>query len=143
MRKKIYHWGVLTSNSHFWQKCLSIMNNNALSSENIHPLLSSHIKIHQQIWTNLDSFHLETVLPCIFQGDKMTCNRKQCSEAKIFWCIFILQTCSFSFHKTLIDSLESCELLWCFYQPFELSFWWHPFTAKDPLVSKLCNAKIL
>ncbi len=23
-----------------------------------------------------------------------------------------------------------------FYQLFELSFWWHPFTAEDPIVSK-------
>ncbi len=34
-------------------------------------------------------------------------------------------------------------LLWCFYQQFELLFWWHPFTADDLLVSKWCNAKIL
>ncbi len=34
----------------------------------------------------------------------------------------------------------TCGLLW-FYQLFELSFWWHPFTAEDPLVSKWCNAK--
>ncbi len=31
--------------------------------------------------------------------------------------------------------------LWCFYQLFGLSCWWHPFTAEDPLVSKWCNAK--
>ncbi len=29
----------------------------------------------------------------------------------------------------------TCGLLWCFYQLFGLSFWWHPFTAEDPLVS--------
>ncbi len=34
-------------------------------------------------------------------------------------------------------------LLWCFYQLFGLSFWRHPFTAEDPLVSKWCNAKFL
>ncbi len=34
-------------------------------------------------------------------------------------------------------------LLWCFYQLFGLSFWRHPFTAVDPLVSKWCNAKFL
>ncbi len=33
----------------------------------------------------------------------------------------------------------ACGLLWCFYQLFGLSFWWHPFTAEDPLVSKWCN----
>ncbi len=46
-------------------------------------------------------------------------------------------------HKTLFDRLESCGLLWCFYQLFGLSFWWHPFTAEDPLVSKWCTAKFL
>ncbi len=30
-------------------------------------------------------------------------------------------------HKMLIDGLESCGLLWCFYQLFGLSFWRHPF----------------
>ncbi len=34
-------------------------------------------------------------------------------------------------------------LLWCFYQLFGLSFWRHPFTAEDPLVSKWCNATFL
>ncbi len=33
----------------------------------------------------------------------------------------------------------TCGLLWCFYQMFGLSFWRHPFTAEDPLVSKWCN----
>ncbi len=37
----------------------------------------------------------------------------------------------------------TCELLWCFYQLFGLSFWWHPFTAEDPLVSKWCNPTFL
>ncbi len=35
------------------------------------------------------------------------------------------------------------ELLWCFYQLFGLSFWRHPFTAEDPLVSKWCNAEFI
>jgi len=30
-----------------------------------------------------------------------------------------------------------------FYQLFGLSFWRHPFTTKDPLLSKWCNAKFL
>ncbi len=30
----------------------------------------------------------------------------------------------------------TCGSLWCFYQLFGLSFWRHPFTAEDPLVSK-------
>ncbi len=34
-------------------------------------------------------------------------------------------------------------LFWCFCQLFGLSFWRHPFTAEDPLVSKWCNATFL
>ncbi len=41
------------------------------------------------------------------------------------------------------QGLELCGLLWCFYQLFGLSFWRHPFTAEDPLVSKWCNATFL
>ncbi len=37
----------------------------------------------------------------------------------------------------------TCGLLWCFNQLFGLSFWRHPFTADDPLVSKWCNATFL
>ncbi len=36
----------------------------------------------------------------------------------------------------------TCGLLWCFYQLFGLSFWRHPFTAEDPLLSKWCNAML-
>ncbi len=60
----------------------------------------------------------------------------------------VLQTHSFSIHKTLTDGLEWCGLLcdgllWCFYQLFGLSFWRHPFTAEDPLVNKWYNATFL
>ncbi len=37
----------------------------------------------------------------------------------------------------------TCGLLCCFYQLFRLSFWRHPFTAEDPMVSKWCDAKFL
>ncbi len=43
----------------------------------------------------------------------------------------------------LTDGLEWCGLLWCVYQLFGLSFWRHPFTTDDPLVSKWCNATLL
>ncbi len=43
----------------------------------------------------------------------------------------------------LAPPTRSCELLWCFYQLFGLSFWWHPFTAEDPFVYKWCNAIFL
>ncbi len=36
----------------------------------------------------------------------------------------------------------TCGLLWCFYQLFGLSFWRHPFTAEDPLLSKWWNASV-
>ncbi len=50
-----------------------------------------------------------------------------------------LTNSSFALHKT--DGLEWCGLLvdYCdvfFNQLFGLSFWRHPFTAEDPLVSK-------
>ncbi len=41
---------------------------------------------------------------------------------------------AFLLRNTLIDGLESCELLWCFYQLFGL--WRHPFTAEDPFLQK-------
>ncbi len=37
----------------------------------------------------------------------------------------------------------TCESLWYFYQLFGLSFWRHPFTAEDPLMSKWRNATFL
>ncbi len=37
---------------------------------------------------------------------------------------------SFSLHKTLIEGLESCGLLWCFYQLFGLSFWQAPIHCR-------------
>ncbi len=46
--------------------------------------------------------------------------------------IDFLQTHSFLLHKALIDG----RVMWYFYQLFELSFWRHPFTAEDQLVSK-------
>ncbi len=50
-------------------------------------------------------------------------------------------SCSYSLLKAA--GLEWCGLLWCFYQLFGLSFWWHPFTVEVPLLSKWCNATFL
>ncbi len=37
-------------------------------------------------------------------------------------------------------NLSIVDFLWCLYQLFfVLSFWRHPFTAEDPLVSKWYN----
>ncbi len=49
----------------------------------------------------------------------------------------------FFLHKTFIDGLELCGIFVMFYQLFGLSFWRHPFTAEDQLVSKWCNATFL
>ncbi len=37
----------------------------------------------------------------------------------------------------------ACQLLWCFYQVSELSFWRHPFTAENQLLSIWCNVTFL
>ncbi len=42
-----------------------------------------------------------------------------------------------------VNWLTGVDYLWCFYQLFGLSFWRHPFTAEDPLVSKWCNDTFL
>ncbi len=52
---------------------------------------------------------------------------------KLFW----LWICFFT--NTHLD----CVLFVCIYQLFGLSFWRHPFTAEDPLVSKWCKATFL
>ncbi len=48
--------------------------------------------------------------------------------------------------QDIIDGLEWCGLLMdivMFLSAVGLSFWRHPFTAEDPLVSKWCNATFL
>ncbi len=56
--------------------------------------------------------------------------------------LFLRETQHFTSHAVnWWTGLEWCGLLWCFYQLFGLSFWRHPFTAEDPLVSKWCNAQ--
>ncbi len=47
---------------------------------------------------------------------------------------------SFSLHKAWTDGLQWCVLL---VDSFGLSFWRHPLTAEDPLLSKSCNATFL
>ncbi len=46
------------------------------------------------------------------------------------------------FYFTGCSHAVTCGLLWCFYKIFVLSFWRHPFTTLDTLVSR-CNAKFL
>ncbi len=59
------------------------------------------------------------------------------------WWICFLQSHSLLHYNMSINGLETCGflvLLWCFYQLFGLSFWWHPFTAEDSLLIKWTNA---
>ncbi len=53
-------------------------------------------------------------------------------ELQAPWWICFLQICSFSIH--MMD-WSGVDYLWCVYQLFGLSFWWHPFTADDPLLT--------
>ncbi len=46
-------------------------------------------------------------------------------------------------HKMLIDDWSYLWIIVMFYQLFGLSFWRHPFTTEDPLVSKWCKATFL
>ncbi len=48
---------------------------------------------------------------------------------------FVSLNTQLSLHKTSIVMWINCGLLWCFHQLFGRSFWRHPFTAEDPLVS--------
>ncbi len=45
--------------------------------------------------------------------------------------------------NTLIYGQITCGLSWCLFKLFGLSYWRHPFTAEDPLVSKWCNSEFL
>ncbi len=69
--------------------------------------------------------------------------QKQRFEVKNTLMMNLFLTNSFWLLKMLLDGLEWCGLLWCFYQMFGLSFWRHPFTAEHPLLSKWCNATFL
>ncbi len=74
---------------------------------------------------------------------------KHCFQAKncfkqIYWWILMRESNrgrTFSLEEALL--WITCGLLGCFYYLFGLSFWRHPFTAEDPLVSKWCNATFL
>ncbi len=67
-------------------------------------------------------------------------------EEVLLWIMTQLKSCFKIYNEWFVSykhaALHLCGLLW-FYQLFGLSFWRHPFTAEDPLLSKLCNAKYL
>ncbi len=118
-----------TSNPHH-----SSTSNNILRREKLHVL--RHKSTIKTSWLN-PSLLAKIRVHIIMDREAMVWSYKRPN----YW--FVSLKHSFLFHKTLIDGLEWCGLLWCFYQLFGLSFWWHPFTAEDPLVSKWCNATFL
>ncbi len=62
----------------------------------------------------------------------------QCS-----WLLWIFKNDGFFFLTNMQDvNWWTGVILSCFYEPFGLSFWRHPFTAKEPL-RKYCYAKFL
>ncbi len=88
------------------------MHNNASSSEKVHLLLSSHIKIHQHIslkliWT---VFSCKLCLICAYfspDSDEMTFFNEEINITVCF-----LQTCRFSLRKTLLMDWSGVDYLW-------------------------------
>ncbi len=72
------------------------------------------------------------------RGHEMKC------DENTFRMDVLQQTCSFPLHKMMDWSRAGYSMIVeMFYQLFGISFWRHPFTAEDPLVSKWCNATFL
>ncbi len=134
-----------TLNHCFCPKYESIIYNNASSSEKVHPMLSFHNKIHI-------SFNYKWCLICAYFSSgsnnitfteesnimDFTFSQKQKFEVKNFLYMDLFITKMHLFASQSINwwtGVVWCGLLWCFYQLFQLSFWRHPFTAMDPLVS--------
>ncbi len=100
------------------------------SSENVHPLLFSHIKIHWHIC--LDQF-FTCKLCLIFASVHLSLIRifsAILEDSNLHRLVYYKHTV-FRFINWLIGFMRiTCGSLWCFYH------WWHPFTAEDPLVNK-------
>ncbi len=79
---------------------------------------------------------LEKVLLWIM--DLYFSQKRQFEVEKTSWCFFSFKHSFASQHVNWWTGVVwiSCGLLWCFYQLFGLSYWRHPFTAEDPLLSK-------
>ncbi len=117
------------------------IHNITFSSEKVHPLLFSHIKIcwHICLELFLTVFACKWCFICAYFSPD--------SDKATSWWICFLQTHSFLIHTMLNDRLQSCGLFvnyWdVFISPIGLWFWRHLFTAEDPMVSKWCNDKFL
>ncbi len=160
-REKIHHEDVFNFKLLIPAKISSILlssiHNVAFSSEKVILSESGEICTYQALFTSENSPKHICVWILIWKDNRTwTFHWRKCYYG-LWTCIFarseglklhalkidLFWTCSFSLHKTLTDRLKRCGLLWCFYQLFGLSFWRHPFTAEDPLVSKWCNAAFL
>ncbi len=89
-------------------------------------LNEKYAQIKHYLQINVDRFWCERAT-----GDAMYWRKRYYGQLKVK--TYYLQTLSFSRNRL--------NYLWCFYQL--LSFWRHPFTSEDPLVSKWCDAKCL
>ncbi len=116
--------------------------------------LESDVSSSEQIWKNVALHHLLTNGSSAVNGCRQneiplkhhTDGLKSCGLLIIRIRIsFIHQVCANSGTAlgTYMHTYIHTYILWCFNQLFELSFWRHPFTAGDPLVSKWCNAEFL
>ncbi len=108
----------------FWAKCEFIIYNKASSKENIHSLLSSHIKIHrhiclQQFW---NVFTYKQCLICAYfspDSDKTTfsfaeSNIRYCNGLKLKtskWWIYYKCT-AFHFTRCLLMDWSHVDCLW-------------------------------
>ncbi len=145
------------SNCCFWPQYESIIHNIASSSEQVHPLLSSNIKIHRHLclglfWAVLAcnsawSVHISLMIQTrLFHRAKQYYRlrtrilvRNNNVKLKNLIYIFVSWKCSVSLQILQIDwlLLYYCDV---FISSLD-SFWRHPFTAEDPLVSKWWKAK--
>ncbi len=103
------------------------------------------IKIHYHICFGLFSNSTWSVHASLLIQTRWFFKQYYRQRVKLFECLFITNT-------EILNSQDTwwsggvwiiCGLFWCFYQQFGLSFWRHPFTAVDPLVSKWFNAAFL
>ncbi len=115
----------------------SIIHNISISSEKVTSSEPgekyAQIKPRLQVKTVQNSYMLHTTnIFSLFYYWSWTCILAICWRMDLF----LKKPISFSQDINWWTGVEwfTCELLWCFYQLFGLSFWRHPFTAEDPLV---------
>ncbi len=151
LQEKIHHKGILNLQHRFWPKPIITFP----PVKRQFPVVLSH--------QNQPKYLFRTVFPCkqcliceYFSPDSD--DTTVLLEEAILWMeeLYLAGSNSLKlkcldgfvyYRHPLFDWLEPCGfltgLLWCFYQLLGLSFWRHPFTAEDSLVSKWYNAKFL